>query len=79
MGDPTEVTFDLDRKHRALVSGARWAVQKLLQTGAWDMISTGQGGGRTILRWCEANDVHPNREAELILGALPDIGFRDRG
>lgn len=75
----TEQTIDLDRKTRALISGARIAIQRLQQDGKYDAIAFLRGGGRTILRWCSENDVHPSRDAEQILGALPDIGFRDRG
>lgn len=75
----TEQTIDLDRKTRALISGARIAIQRLLPTGDYDAIAFLQGGGRTIIRWCSENDVHPSRDAEAVLAALPDIGFRDRG
>lgn len=70
--------LDLDRKHRAIIDGARVAIQRLLPNGKYDAIAFLQGGGRTILRWCEANDVHPSREAEATLAALPDIGFKER-
>lgn len=74
----TERQFDIDKKTRCIISGARVAIQRLKQDGNWDMIATMQGGGRTIARWCEANDVHPSREAEQILATLPDIGFKER-
>ncbi len=75
----SQTTVDLDKKTRAIIDGARIAIQRLQTTGNWDAITFLQGGGRTILRWCSDNDVHPSREAEAVLGALPDIGFRDRG
>lgn len=75
----TETRLQLDRKHVAVISGARIAIQRLQSDGKYDAVAFMQGGGRTILRWCEDNNVSPTREAEQILGALPDIGFRDRG
>lgn len=75
----TERTIELDRKTKAVISGARIAIQRLQQDGHYDAVAFMQGGGRTIQRWCEANDVHPTRDAEQVLAALPDIGFRDRG
>lgn len=75
----TEQTVNLDKKTRAVISGARIAIQRLQPDGSYDAVAFLQGGGRTIARWCEANDVHPSRDAEQILGALPDVGFRDRG
>lgn len=65
-------------KTRALISGARIAIQRLQQNGAYDAVAFLQGGGRTILRWCADNDVHPSRDAEAVLGALPDVGFKER-
>ena len=75
----TEQTLDLDRKTRAIISGARIAIQRLQTDGKYDMVATLQGGGRTVTRWCEANDVHPSRDAEAVLATLPDVGFRYRG
>ncbi len=71
-------TIPLDRKHQAIIDGARIAIQKLQTTGKYDAVAFLSGGGRTILRWCEANDVHPTRDAEAVLGALPDVGFKER-
>ncbi len=74
----TQQTIPLDRKHQAVVDGARIAIQRFQQNGNWDAVAFLQGGGRTILRWCDQNDVHPTRDAEQILSALPDIGFKER-
>lgn len=75
----TEQTFVLDRKHRALRSANRWAVQKQLPNGDWDMVASWGGNRRSLIQWCEANDVHPSREAEAALALLPESsGFRDR-
>lgn len=74
----TETRLQLDRKHVAAISGARIAIQRLLSTGDYDAIAFLSGGGRTILRWCSENDVHPSREAEATLATLPDIGFKER-
>lgn len=71
-------TIPLDRKHQAVIDGARIAIQRLQQNGAYDAVAFLSGGGRTILRWCKANDVHPSRDAEAVLGALPDVGFKER-
>lgn len=75
----TEVTIDLDRKTRALRSGNRWAIQRLLPSGEWDLASHWNGGRRSLLAWCAANDVHPTRAAEAALDLLPESeGFRER-
>lgn len=74
----TERQFDIDKKTRCIISGARIAVQHRKTDGDWDAIAFLQGGGRTIARWCDANDVHPSREAEQILSTLPDVGFKER-
>jgi hypothetical protein len=75
----TEITLVLDRKHRALRSGSRWAIQRLQPSGDWDLLSHWNGGRRSLLNWCEANDVHPDRAAEAALERLPESdGFRER-
>ncbi len=74
----SQTIIDLDRKTRAIIDGARVAIQRLQTNGEYDAVAFLQGGGRTIARWCTANDVHPSREAEAVLGALPDVGFKER-
>ncbi len=74
----TEQTIPIDKKHRLTISGQRWAIQKLLPSGDYDLVANGQGGGRTILRWCADNNVVPTRDADALLAALPDLGFRER-
>ena len=78
MTDNTEQTIQVDRKHRLIRSGSKWAAQKLLPTGDYDMVATFQGGGRAALRWCGENHVTPSREAEAALAAVPEVGFIDR-
>ena len=68
----TEVTVQLDKKHRALRSGDRWAVQRLRPDGAWDMVDSWNGGRRSLLQWAEEHHVYPSREAEDLLGRLPE-------
>lgn len=76
----TEATIDLDRKHRAIRSGNRWAVMRLLPSGEWDALATWNGGRRSLYHWLEQNDVAPTRDAEEALALLPESsGFRDRG
>ncbi len=76
---PTEITIALDRVHRAIRSGARWAVQRRKPDDTWDTLATWAGGRRSIYHWCQRNDVHPSREAEAQLDLLPESqGFRDR-
>lgn len=75
----TEQTFVLNLKTRAHRSGNRWAIQKLQTDGSWDMTVHWNGGRRSLLAWCEANDVHPSRDAEAALALLPEsTGFRER-
>jgi hypothetical protein len=75
----TEHTIQLDRKHKALRSGDKWAVQRLQTDGSYDTVETWAGGRRSLLHWCEKHDVHPTREAEAALALLPESnGFRDR-
>lgn len=75
----TETSIALDRKHKALRSGNRWAVQRLQPDGSWDMVDAWTGGRRSLLKWCEANHVAPTREAEAQLAVIPESdGFKDR-
>lgn len=75
----TEIKIPLDRKHIALRSGDRWAVQRLQPDGKYDTIAAWDGGRRSLFHWCQRNDVHPSREAEQQLALLPEsFGFRDR-
>lgn len=75
----TEHTILLDLKTRAHRSGNRWAVSRLQPDGTWDMIAAWAGGRRSLLAWCEANDVYPTRAAEAQLDLIPESsGFRDR-
>lgn len=74
----TEQTIDLDRKHRAIRSGARIAIQRRKSDGTYDMIASFQGGARAIQRWCQENNVYPTREAETELSRVPEKGFVDR-
>jgi hypothetical protein len=76
----TEIMIELDRKHRALRSGNRWAITRLQTDGSYDLVSAWNGGRRSLYRWCENNDVHPDRDAEAALELIPELdGFRDRG
>lgn len=69
----------MDLRTRAIRSGNRWAIQRLLSDGSWDMQTFWNGGRRSLLAWCEANDVHPTRDAEAALALLPEsTGFRER-
>jgi len=75
----TETTIQLDIKTRAIRSGDRWAVQRLKPNGDWDMIANWAGGRRSLVHWCERNDVHPSRAAETVLATLAEsTGFRER-
>ena len=75
----TEITIDLDRKHRAIRSGERWAVQRRQTDGSWDMIAAWDGGRRSLIQWAQNHDVHLTREAEQVLDNMPEgRGFKDR-
>lgn len=75
----TEITIQLDAKHRALRSGSRWAVTRMQPDGAYDLVLAWDGGRRSLLQWCEANKVYPTREAEAQLALLPEgVGFKER-
>lgn len=74
-----DVIIPLDRLHRAIRSADRWAVQRFQPDKSWDMIEAWQGGRRSLLQWCEKNNVHPTREAEQMLDNLSEgTGFKDR-
>ena len=76
---PTEITIDLDRKHRALRSGDRWAVQKRLPDGSYDLLEAWTGGRRSLYHWLELHHISPDRNAEQILARLPEATkFRER-
>lgn len=75
----TEIVIQLDRKTRALRSGDRWATQRLRTDGSWDMVANWVGGRRSLLHWCERNDIHPSREAEAQLAVIAESkGFKER-
>lgn len=75
----TEVTIDLDRVHRAVRSGDRWAIMKRQPDGSWDSVETWSGGRRSLFHHCERHGIVPSREAETQLATLPEsTGFRDR-
>lgn len=74
----TEHAIDLDRVHRALRSGNRWAVQKRQPDGTWDTLKAWAGGRRSLFQFLEQNRIAPTREAERLLDLLPESdGFRD--
>lgn len=75
----TEYTIALDAKTRAIRSANRWAVQRLQSDGSWDMQAHWTGGRRSLIQWCEENDVYPSRKALEQLATMPEsTGFRDR-
>lgn len=72
-------TILLDRKTRAHRTGDIWAVQRLQPNGKWDMVKIWKGNRRSLIHWCEDNQVQPSREAEAQLALIPETtGFRDR-
>lgn len=74
----TEVTIQIDQKHKALRSGNQWAVQRLTRDGVYDTVDTWTGNRRSLLHWLEAHKIHPTRIAEQQLAALPErTGFRE--
>lgn len=74
----TETTIELDRKHRAIRSGDRWAVQRRQPDGSYDLVHAWTGGRRSLVQWCADNEIYPSREAERILDGLSEGGFKDR-
>jgi len=75
----TEQSYQLDRKHRALRSGNRWAIQRQKPDGSWDMVAHWQGGRRSLIQWAEQNGVAIERATEAALALLPEAqGFRER-
>lgn len=75
----SEVSIALDRKHRAVRSADRWAVQQLQPSGDWDLVAAWEGTRRSLLAWCAEHDVTPSRQAEEQLSRLPESrGFRER-
>ena len=75
----TDTTILLDRKTKAHRTADRWVIQRLRTDGSWDMVANWTGGRRSLLHWCERNDVHPSREAEAQLAVIPEAtGFKER-
>jgi len=66
----TEIT--LDAKHTAIRDGDQWQVSRLHPSGQYRTVANWTGNRRSILQWCEDNDVHPTRQAESILASLPE-------
>lgn len=76
----TEQTFTLDKKHQALRSGNRWAIQRQQPDGSWDMIDNWQGGRRSLIQWAERHGIAIERDTEAALELIPESdGFRERG
>jgi hypothetical protein len=76
----TEIQIQLDSKHLAHRSQNNWAIQRRQPDGSYDLVANWTGGRRSLLQWCDANDVHPTRDAEALLAKLPEAnGFRERG
>lgn len=74
----TEVTIQIDARHRAHRSGDRWLIQKANQDGVYDMIDQWAGNRRSLLKYLDDHNIHPTRTAEDQLAALPERqGFRD--
>lgn len=67
-----DVTIDIDMKVRAIRSGDKWVVQRRQPDGSFDMLDHWTGNRRSFMRWLEDNGVHPSREAERRLAALPE-------
>ena len=75
----TEITIELDRVHRAVRSGDKWAILKRAPDGTHDPIAGWSGGRRSLFHRCEALGIVPSREAEERLARVPEsTGFRDR-
>lgn len=75
----TEMTIELDRKHRAIRSGERWVLQRHQPDGSWDMVDHWQGGRRSLVHRLETHRVVPSREAEAALERVPESeGFKER-
>lgn len=75
----TEITIELDRVHRAIRSGNRWAIMKRMPDGGYDTLRTWAGGRRSLFRQCEEFGIAPTRQAEAQLAVIPESdGFKDR-
>lgn len=75
----TEITVELDRVHRAVRSGDKWAVMKRLPDGTLDTIALWAGGRRSLFHRCQELGIVPSREAEEALALLPETtGFKER-
>lgn len=76
---PTETIITIDRVHRAIRSGDRWAVQRHMPDGTWDALDMWSGGRRSLIQWLDRRRIVPSREAERQLADIPEAtGFRDR-
>ncbi len=75
----TEITIEIDRVHRAVRSGDRWALMKRQPDGSHDSIAVWSGGRRSLFHRLEELGIVPSREAEERLSQLPEsTGWRDR-
>lgn len=75
----TEITIELDRVHRAIRSGDRWALMKRKPDGTYDSLLVWSGGRRSLFHRCEELGIVPSREAEAQLAVIPEtFGFRER-
>lgn len=73
----TETTIQIDRRHKAHRSGDRWALTALQPDGSYDMLEAWDGPRRSLFPRLAARGIHPSREAERQLNALPERrGFR---
>lgn len=67
-----DVTIQLDRKHRAIRSGDRWALTAMQSDGTYDLVEAWDGPRRSIFARAEARNIVPSREAERQLALLPE-------
>lgn len=68
----TQINITLDAKHVAIRDDDSWVITRLQPQGHYDMIESWQGPRRSIFHVLERLDVHPTRQAEAQLAALPE-------
>lgn len=74
----TEVTIQLDARHKAIRSDDTWVIQKQTRDGVYDMVDHWTGNRRSLIHYLEDKKIFPTRAAEDAIAALPERkGFRE--
>lgn len=65
-------TIQLDRRHRVQRDEDVWMLEASRNDGGHEVIDVWKGNRRSLMRMLEHYGIHPTREAEAKLAAMPE-------